>query len=159
MYATIHFNFLSLLLIFKYIKSNYDCCYATWVIETLKSNVFWDITPCIPLKVNRSIQRTLSLPPAFKFVSRSAYSLTLKMEKSFSSETSDDFQWTTEGSIPHNQNCEDLKSCWHVVTRAKQTVQFVLQNYWVSGHCQSSGILNTRIYNVSETGSVMFSSI
>jgi hypothetical protein len=27
-------------------------------------------------------------------------------------------------------------------------------NYWVSVYCQSSGILNTRISNVSETGSV-----
>jgi hypothetical protein len=28
------------------------------------------------------------------------------------------------------------------------------QNYWVSGLCQSSGILNTRKHNVPETGSV-----
>jgi hypothetical protein len=29
-----------------------------------------------------------------------------------------------------------------------------IQNYWVSGLCPSSGILNTRKHNVSETGSV-----
>jgi hypothetical protein len=28
------------------------------------------------------------------------------------------------------------------------------QNYWVSGLCSSSGILNTRKHNVSEIGSV-----
>jgi hypothetical protein len=28
------------------------------------------------------------------------------------------------------------------------------QNYWVSGLCQSSGILKTREYNILETGSV-----
>jgi hypothetical protein len=28
------------------------------------------------------------------------------------------------------------------------------ENYWVSGHCPSSGILKTRKHNVSETASV-----
>jgi hypothetical protein len=28
------------------------------------------------------------------------------------------------------------------------------QNYWVSGLCPSSGILNTRKHNVSKTGSI-----
>jgi hypothetical protein len=31
---------------------------------------------------------------------------------------------------------------------------FFLQNYWVSGLCPSSGILNTGKHKVSETGSV-----
>jgi hypothetical protein len=31
-----------------------------------------------------------------------------------------------------------------------------LHDYWVSGLCPSSGILNTREHNVSETGSVSF---
>jgi hypothetical protein len=29
------------------------------------------------------------------------------------------------------------------------------QNHWVSGLCPSSGILNTRKYNISEIGSVV----
>jgi hypothetical protein len=33
-------------------------------------------------------------------------------------------------------------------------VVYNTQNYWVSGLCQFSGILNTRKHNVSVTGSV-----
>jgi hypothetical protein len=37
------------------------------------------------------------------------------------------------------------------------TMVYNIQNQWVSGICLSSGILNTRKHNVSETGSVRFS--
>jgi hypothetical protein len=81
-----------------------------------KSTVFWDITPCSSSKVNRRFggnQR--SLLPFFTLVSCSAYSLTLKMEETYSSETSVDFQLTTRRYIPedsalHNHRCENLKS-------------------------------------------------
>jgi hypothetical protein len=38
------------------------------------------------------------------------------------------------------------------VSRCK--LHLTTQNYWISEPCPSSGILNTRKYNVSETGSV-----
>jgi hypothetical protein len=54
--------------------------------------VFWDITSCSLLKV--------SLQPAFTLVSCLAYSSTLKMEVTCSSETWVDFQRTTQHYIP-----------------------------------------------------------
>jgi hypothetical protein len=38
--------------------------------------------------------------------------------------------------------------------RDNQKTGFEVQNYWVLGFCPSSGILETRKHNVSETGSV-----
>jgi hypothetical protein len=60
----------------------------------MKSTIFWDITPCSPLKVK------LCLPLAFTLVSCSAYSSTLKMLAICSSETVIDFQRTTRRYIP-----------------------------------------------------------
>jgi hypothetical protein len=62
----------------------------------MESSIFWDITPCSPLKV----RARLCLPPAFTPVSCLAYSSTLKMEAKCSSETSVDFQRTTRSYIP-----------------------------------------------------------
>jgi hypothetical protein len=85
---------------------------------------FWNITPCSPLRVNwcfrgvcslhphgRRISKArnqreskqLSLSPAFTVVSRLAYSLTLKMDATCSSETSVDFQRTTRRYIPKHR--------------------------------------------------------
>jgi hypothetical protein len=94
-----------------------------------KNTIFWDITPCRPLKVYRRFGGTYRLylqgrrisrassgfPPAFTLVSCSAYSSTLKIEAICSSETSVDFQQTTRRYIPedstlHNHRCENLKS-------------------------------------------------
>jgi hypothetical protein len=61
----------------------------------MKSIIFWDITPYSPLE-------ELCLTPAFTPVSCSAYSLTLKMEKICSSETSVHFQRTTRRYIPED---------------------------------------------------------
>jgi hypothetical protein len=109
---------------------------GSWVLNLctnvqLKSIIFLDITPCSPLKLNKSFGRTyhlhlqdrrlnrakyqLFLLPAFTLVSCSAYSSTLKMELIFSSETSVDFQRTTRHYIPENNTlynhcCEHLKS-------------------------------------------------
>jgi hypothetical protein len=63
-------------------------------VVVMESTIFWDITPCTPLKVNRRFGGTYRLPPAFTLVSCSAYS-TLKMEAICSSETSVDLQRTT----------------------------------------------------------------
>jgi hypothetical protein len=101
----------------------------------MKSSIFWDITPCSQLKVNRRFGETwrlhlqcqrirrkrnqrenlFCLPPEFRLVSCSDYSSTLKMEAVCSSETSVDFQRTTRRYIPqdrtlHNHRCENLKS-------------------------------------------------
>jgi hypothetical protein len=96
---------------------------------TLKRSIFWDITPCNPLEVNRRfgeiyclhfqrwrINRTRHQHESrWQEVSCSAYSSILKMEAIYSSETSIDFQRTTwryipEDSIVHNHRCENLKS-------------------------------------------------
>jgi hypothetical protein len=80
----------------------------------MKSSVFWDITLCSSLKVNRPFgatccldlkdrrasQAEFCLSPAFTLVSCLAYSSTLKMEASFSSETSVDFQRIARRYIP-----------------------------------------------------------
>jgi hypothetical protein len=98
-----------------------------------KTTVFWDITPCTPLKVNRRFGRIYRLhlqgrkmsrarnqlesclPPPFTLVSCSAYSSTKKMEAICCSETSVDFQRTTrryiaEDGTLHNHHCGNLKS-------------------------------------------------
>jgi hypothetical protein len=90
------------------------------------SSIFWDVTPCSPLKINRSFEGTCGLPlqgrrinqarnqrgsrwkawfclpPAFTLVCFLAYSSTLKMEATFFSETSVDFQRTIWRYIPHD---------------------------------------------------------
>jgi hypothetical protein len=87
----------------------------------MKSTIFWDITPCSPLKVNRrfggtyclhlqgrriSRARRLCLSPAYTLVSCAAYSTTLKMDAICSSETSVDFQRTTRCYIPEDSTLQ-----------------------------------------------------
>jgi hypothetical protein len=79
----------------------------------LKSPTFWDITLCSPFKVNRRLGKTRRLHlqgrrtadscliADFTLVSCLVYSSALKMEETFFSETSVDFQLTTQGYIPH----------------------------------------------------------
>jgi hypothetical protein len=59
----------------------------------MTGTIFWDITPCSALKVNRP----------FTLVSCSAHSSTLKMETICSSETSVDFQQNTRRYIPEDR--------------------------------------------------------
>jgi hypothetical protein len=80
----------------------------------MNSSVFWDITPCSPLKVNRRFGGTCRLhlqgprinharnqhEAGSKQVSCLTYSSTLKMEAICSSETLVDFQRTTWRYIP-----------------------------------------------------------
>jgi hypothetical protein len=92
---------------------------------TLKSIIFWDITPCSPLKVNRRFRGMYRLHLQGQGISQArnqhksrwqaAYSSTLKMEAIYSSEMSVDFQQNTRRYIPehntlHNHHCENLKS-------------------------------------------------
>jgi hypothetical protein len=67
----------------------------------MKSALFWSITPCSPLKVNRR------LPPAFTLVYCTAYS-TVKMEGICCSETSVNFQRTTWHYIPEDSTPDNL---------------------------------------------------
>jgi hypothetical protein len=93
----------------------------------LKSFIFWAITLCSPLRVNSRFGGTCRLHRQGHRITHarnqseagskqsSAYSLTLKMEATYSSETSDDFQWTTWHYIPedktlHNHCCKNLRS-------------------------------------------------
>jgi hypothetical protein len=92
---------------------------------SMSSTIFWDITQCSPLSVNRRFGGTnrlhlqgrknkLSKKPAWKQVAS-----ILKMEATFSSETSVDTLRTTRRYIPedgtlHNHRCENLKSLFYV---------------------------------------------
>jgi hypothetical protein len=98
----------------------------------LKSSIFWDIMPCIPLKINRRFGETcrlhlqgrrkasgkqsqaglwLCLPPAFKLISCLANSSTLKTEATCFSGPSVDFQRTTWHCIPEDGA---QQMCWRL---------------------------------------------
>jgi hypothetical protein len=73
----------------------------------MKNFIFWDITPCSPLRVNRLFGGTCHLiDTCFALVSCLAYSSTLNMEAICSSETSLDFQWTTQLYIPEDRTLD-----------------------------------------------------
>jgi hypothetical protein len=87
----------------------------------MKSPIFWDITPCSPLKVNRRfgekrrlhlqgrrVSQKINLSEALlatclTLLYRLTYSSTVKMEAICSSETSVDFQRTTRRYIPEDR--------------------------------------------------------
>jgi hypothetical protein len=90
----------------------------------MKSTIFWDITLCSLLNVNRRFrgiyhlhfqgrrisqtrnQHEALLATCFTLVSCLAYSWTLKMEVICSSETSVDIQWTTWRYIPEGSTLQ-----------------------------------------------------
>jgi hypothetical protein len=63
------------------------------------STIFWDIKPCSLLKVNR---------PAFTLVSCSADPSTVKVSAIRSSETSVDFQRSTERCVPEEFSLRNI---------------------------------------------------
>jgi hypothetical protein len=87
--------------------------FKDFTAAVMKSSVFWDITLCSPLKVNRPFggtyrlhrqgrkicqarnQRESRWKPVFTLVSCLAYPSTLEMEATCSSETSIDLQLTS----------------------------------------------------------------
>jgi hypothetical protein len=87
-----------------------------------KSTIFWNITPCSPLKLTRRFGVTYRVHIQgrrinqresrwqFTLVTCSAYFSTLKMEAICSSKASVDTQQTTEDGTLHNHRCEHLKS-------------------------------------------------
>jgi hypothetical protein len=88
----------------------------------IKSTIFWDITPCSALKVNRRFGGTCRLHFQGRRIGRVRnqrgskwQASTLKMGLICPTETSADFQRTTRRYIPgdntlHNHRCESLKS-------------------------------------------------
>jgi hypothetical protein len=79
----------------------------------LKSIIFWDITQCSPLSVNRRFGGTYRLLACW-FLAELIFS-TLMIEAICSSKTSVDIQWTTRRFIPefdtiHNHRRGNLKS-------------------------------------------------
>jgi hypothetical protein len=74
-----------------------------------------ELTRCLPfpscfLYIPKiSLSRLLCLPPAFTLVSFMDYTSNLKMETTYFSETSVDFQRTTRCCIPEDIPCENLK--------------------------------------------------
>jgi hypothetical protein len=90
-------------------------------LETRSSSIFWDLTPCSPLKVNRRFGGTFRFHVQGRRISQvrnqreagSKHSSALK-KKICSSETSVDFQQTTRFYISddrtlHNHRRENLK--------------------------------------------------
>jgi hypothetical protein len=89
-----------------------------------KSSVFWDITPCSPLSVNRRFGGSYRLHLQGRKISQARNrcqagskenSGLLKTEATCFSEMSVDFKRTTRRYIPedrnlHNHRCENLKS-------------------------------------------------
>jgi hypothetical protein len=101
----------------------------------LRISIFWDVTPCSPLKVNWRfgeiypfhLQGRPLIGTCFTLISCLAYSLTLKLGANYSSEMSVDFQWATRRYSPgdgtlHNHLCENLKS-YKTRFYRQQTVQ------------------------------------
>jgi hypothetical protein len=125
----------------------------------MKNYIFWDITPCSPLKVNL-FRRNISPPssglknkqskkPAWTQVACSSSS-TLKMEAICYSERSVDFQRTTrrsnlEDSTLHNHRCENFKSYIRINL-------FNPQLLWVRSHFQGSlhfeWVLNFLVFEI-----------
>jgi hypothetical protein len=82
----------------------HDVWLQVLTVLVMNGFIFLDITPSSPLKVNRRFGGTYCLhPQGFTLVSYSAYSSTLKMEATCSSETSVDFQLTTRRYIPEDR--------------------------------------------------------
>jgi hypothetical protein len=74
----------------------------------MKSPVFWDITRCSPFKIHQSFGGTgcIHLATHFMLVPFLAYSSTLRVEATCSSEMSVDFQWTTLRYIAEDRTLE-----------------------------------------------------
>jgi hypothetical protein len=86
-------------------------CEVVKHIGAVKSTIFWDITPCSPLKVNRHFGGTYRLLLQGRRISRARN----QRESRWQAETSVDTQRTTRRYIPedstlYNLRCENLKS-------------------------------------------------
>jgi hypothetical protein len=102
--------------------------FEVFTAVVMKSIIFWDMTPCSPLSVNRRFRGTYRLhlqgrrnkfskKPASKqnachllslWFHAEFISLSLKMKAICSSETSGDTQWTTRRHIPEDDTLRVL---------------------------------------------------
>jgi hypothetical protein len=99
----------------KYINSSINVGFEVLTAVAMKTVIFWNITECSPLKVNRRFGGTYCLLLQGRRISRArnkpesrcqaelccCFSI-LKMEATCSSETSVDFQQTTRRYIPED---------------------------------------------------------
>jgi hypothetical protein len=69
----------------------------------MKCSIFWDITPCSPSKVNDVWEEYVASACHVSHWLLALFFQTLKMEATYSSETSVDFQWTTQHYIPKDR--------------------------------------------------------
>jgi hypothetical protein len=111
-----------ILVIRQVLLGSYVVGFEVLTAVVTKRSVSLFITPCRPLKVSRHFEGTYRLhlqgrkisrarnqhestfSPAFTLISCSAYSSTLKIEAICSSETSFDFQGTTQRYIPDDRS-------------------------------------------------------
>jgi hypothetical protein len=85
----------------------------------MDSFIFWDITPCSPLKVNGFLEKISPAYLGLKVLLAACfltYSSTLKMQVLRSTEMPVEFQLTTWRYIPedrtlHKHGCQNFKSC------------------------------------------------
>jgi hypothetical protein len=141
---TSQINTVSIVLIILKLSPHFSAFPLSFCLNTNQtSTIFWDITPCSPLKVNpRSEEhrlhlqgRKISLPPAFTLVSCSAYSSTLKIEAICFSETSVDFQRTTRQYIPKEMLVLFIITAVRTTSPTSQTfwetiARYDLHNFW-----------------------------
>jgi hypothetical protein len=110
----------------------------------MKSFIFWDITACSPLNVNRCFRGTCCLrlhATCFMLVLCMAYSSTLKKEETCPSETSFDFQRTTWRYIPEDRTLNKYNNL-HVTYSFIETLNpLVLLFLYLLYHCS-----NIRLY-------------
>jgi hypothetical protein len=106
----------------------------------MKSYIFWDITQCSPLKVNRHFGGICSFHLQGRRVYQArnqrkagrkqslAYSSTLNMEATCSSKTSADFQRTTRRYFPEDRTLHNRfeKLKWYNPLKT----EFLLNNIW-----------------------------
>jgi hypothetical protein len=131
-----------------------------WLWRVVHSGASWDAFPrkFADMECQQSNEATPLSPAGLSCGSLClAYPSTLIMEAVSSSKTWKQFYQITRRHIPEDSNlllkrftmcCEPQVTAWIPNTNEHW---LRTQNYWVSGLCQSSGILNTRKHNVPET--------
>jgi hypothetical protein len=96
-------------------RKNKYAGFEVFTMVVMESTIFWDITPCSPLKFNRRFGGTYRLhlqgllATCFHAGFLLAYFSTLKMEAICSSETTFHFQQTTRAYIPEDGTIKKIK--------------------------------------------------
>jgi hypothetical protein len=92
---------------------------TTKTLKQDKNPIFWDITPCSPLKVDRRFGVSYRIHLQVRRISQarnqhearskqSSASSILKVEAIYSSETSEDYTAIPGDKAVHNHSCENL---------------------------------------------------